>query len=107
MNDVDYKLDEKDAAFDKFNGDPHANFEKLIVVTSELTDLGIAEEVTRDLKRAGNAIFRFAIREGATEMDKEWKDWLRTHKKVMKTQGKADSLKEMQKSAKEHLEEMK
>eukprot|EP00961_Rhodomonas_salina_P168994 2276998-Rhodomonas_salina.2 len=40
-------------------------------------------------------------------MDKEWKDWLQMHKKVMKMQGKADQLKEMQRSAKEHLEEMK
>eukprot|EP00961_Rhodomonas_salina_P168995 2276998-Rhodomonas_salina.3 len=66
MNYIDYKLNEKDTAFDKFNGDPHTYFEKLFVVTSELTDLGIAKEVTLDLKRAGCAIFRFAIREGAT-----------------------------------------
>eukprot|EP00961_Rhodomonas_salina_P109542 1474428-Rhodomonas_salina.1 len=40
-------------------------------------------------------------------MEKEWKDWLRTHNKVHKQIGKAYSLAEMQKSAKEHLEEMK
>eukprot|EP00961_Rhodomonas_salina_P039753 534372-Rhodomonas_salina.1 len=66
MGNVDTKIAEKDAAFEKFNGEPHQFFERLILVCSELRDLGEPDDEKRNVKREQEAIFAFALLDGAT-----------------------------------------
>eukprot|EP00961_Rhodomonas_salina_P071023 953649-Rhodomonas_salina.1 len=73
-DDKEGKLDEKDKAFEGFAGDPHAYFERLMRLNRELAELGVPDDTHRNVKRAGDAIFQYATREDATELDKTWKD---------------------------------
>eukprot|EP00961_Rhodomonas_salina_P023170 311172-Rhodomonas_salina.1 len=57
INDTDSKLEEKEAAFEGFAGEPHAYFERLLLINGELKDLSLPDKPTRDVKRAGDAIF--------------------------------------------------
>eukprot|EP00961_Rhodomonas_salina_P277170 3745565-Rhodomonas_salina.2 len=106
-NEADTKAEEKDELIEKFNREPQSYFENLIHVNSELRDLGARDEVARDLRRAGDAIYRFALRENTTPMEKRWEQWLTLHRHAMVMEGKADSLMEMQISARKHLNDQK
>eukprot|EP00961_Rhodomonas_salina_P277044 3744063-Rhodomonas_salina.1 len=65
----------------------------------ELAELSVPDDTHRDIKRAGDVIFKYATRDDATELDKTWKDWLMTHSRVVKIHNQSDTLAEMQKSA--------
>eukprot|EP00961_Rhodomonas_salina_P062743 842350-Rhodomonas_salina.2 len=58
-------------------------------VCSELRDLGEPYDEKRDVKRAQEAIFAFALRDGATPYEATWADWLRSHRRLMVIEKKA------------------
>eukprot|EP00961_Rhodomonas_salina_P216367 2922591-Rhodomonas_salina.1 len=97
---------EKDRAFDEFHGNMHAYFEKLTFLNTELQDLGEPDTVNHDVKRAGDAIYTFSLREGATEKEKTWREWLTWFKQGLQISKKANTLELMQEGAKIHEEEI-